>query len=169
MASQKVSLFRIAGRGRTGGLSRPSGHLSIRSVSFEICRTDRHRLRTAAPPSLSFVKPHEAATEQIQLARGFCRNTLTLLTAGLPPSRCPSRRCPSSATVSNTVQGQKQNLFFATVTSSGQRLPAVVALRLIVDPALGSAASSPPYARFARYALVARAPRAPKSAFLPCN
>ena len=49
------------------------------------------RLRAAAPPSLSFVKPHEAATEQIQLARGFCRNTLTLLTAEHAAHRRP---CP---------------------------------------------------------------------------
>ena len=38
------------------------------------------------------------------LRSGLCRNTLTLLTAGLPPSRCPSRRCPFSATVANVMQ-----------------------------------------------------------------
>ena len=38
------------------------------------------------------------------LRSGLCRNTLTLLTAELPPSRYPSRRCPFSATVANVMQ-----------------------------------------------------------------
>jgi hypothetical protein len=42
---------------------------------------------------------------------GLSRNTLTLLTAGLPPSLCPSRRCPFSATIANTMPIKSEDYF----------------------------------------------------------
>ena len=74
-------------------MSRPSGYLSARSVSFPkklqtLCRAHRYRLRAAALHSHSFVKPHQTASEQILLISGTCLAHSCLLNSRQAAVRC---------------------------------------------------------------------------------
>ena len=100
-ASQKVRLRALRGFA-VGGAEPPVGApvcsfgCFFESVDF-LCRTDRYRLRAAAPPSPSFVKPQGTASEQIRLTRGMCLVVGFCLSAEAASSACGSPCSPHYA------------------------------------------------------------------------
>ena len=109
-------------------LSRPSGHLSARSVGFFgtswlLCRTDRYRLPAAAPRSPSFVKP-----------QGLRLNKFGSLGPLPPPRSLPLAVRLSSALRSSAAvaaSSRLEALFSGFAASSGF-------IRSSLAPALGS-------------------------------
>ncbi len=80
---------------RTGGLNRPSGHLSARSVSFSKyagCCAGQTGTASGRGPlvRLHLLSRFGARLNKFGSLGAHCRHTLTLLTAGVPP-RYPSR------------------------------------------------------------------------------